>query len=175
MCVHASLCIYVSHTSSAPTSSTEQPSPYLSALTNLLCSALMPSCSLPVRCSPTPAGRFLLGPAGPRSGWWTPWGTLSLSPLTPGSSLHAWYVLSSGFSSSCSPSPGKGLLVNLCWLHVLSLRLPGGTPASRSAGTSAHLRHRLGAERDMPPWACSPGSGAVSSGPEQGWLPCPHI
>lgn len=100
-----------------------------SALSNLLCSAsnaLLPSCPPSVCYSPTPAGRLLLlGPAGPQSGWWTPWGTLSLSPLTPGSSLHAWYVLSSGCLSNYFLSFGQGLLMNLRWLHaLLSLHAP---------------------------------------------------
>lgn len=73
---------------------------------------LTPVCPPTMHCSWTLAGRPLrLGPAGPRSGWWTPWVTLSLSLLTPGSSLHAWYV------PSCLPVLGLGLLVHLCLLH----------------------------------------------------------
>lgn len=91
---------------------------------------LTPACPLPTRCSPTPAGRLLCpGPAGLRSGWWTPWGTPGLSLSTPGSSLHARYV-PSGFCVGVGPPPRAPacLPCSPCTLPAGPPELSGGKP-----------------------------------------------
>lgn len=128
----------------------------------LTCSVLPLTPSCPPPCSPTPAGRFLLpGPADPRSGWWTPWGMLSLSLLTPGSSLHAWYVL---VLIWCSSS-GRGLL------SIRSACLPAPFSA-RSPQGHLELSRPEGPAEGSPGWGLreglpglQPGSGPVPSGP----------
>lgn len=113
----------------------DQPSLPLVAVNLLFFLLLTSVCLLAMHYSPTLAGRPLRpGPAGPRSGWWTPWGMLSLSLLTPGSSLHAWYVPSFGWFSH--PRTGASCLFLLA-ACLSSLCEPWQDPGGLSQSSQA--------------------------------------